>query len=330
MPIHLFIDTNVLLSFYAYAKDDIQELTKLDQLIKNETLKLYIPMQVIDEFARNREVKLALSISEFEKVGGKALPRFLSSYPEAQVYMDAVKDLDKARNDLVQKAREAAENKSFSVDNLVAKLFESAGFGIISSAMIDQARLRRELGKPPGKNGSLGDQMNWEYLLAIVPNGTDLYILSKDGDYQSAFKHGKAHQYLIDEWKRKKNGALHLESEIKPFLNAHFEFIKLAVDKEKQAAIDLLVYSGNFAATHFAISNLAPFVDALNQNDAETLCEAAIANSQIGWILSDSDLKDFYSEILEKFGKSIDPGLAAQISMGMTIEIDELKDEDQS
>lgn len=83
MLINLFIDTNVLLSFSAYASDDIEQLRKLEGLIENGTLRLYVPRQIADEFARNRKTKLAKSINEFEAKGSNALPRFLADSDEA-------------------------------------------------------------------------------------------------------------------------------------------------------------------------------------------------------------------------------------------------------
>lgn len=38
--LHLFIDANIFLSFYAYTNDDIEELRKLVSLIKTQQLKL--------------------------------------------------------------------------------------------------------------------------------------------------------------------------------------------------------------------------------------------------------------------------------------------------
>ena len=40
--LHLFIDTNIFLSFYAYTNDDVEELRKLISLIKTNQLKLYL------------------------------------------------------------------------------------------------------------------------------------------------------------------------------------------------------------------------------------------------------------------------------------------------
>jgi predicted nucleic acid-binding protein len=55
LKVHLFIDTNIFLSFYAYASDDVEELRKLTKLISTDQLKLYLTEQVRDEFYRNRE-----------------------------------------------------------------------------------------------------------------------------------------------------------------------------------------------------------------------------------------------------------------------------------
>ena len=56
---HLFIDTNVFLSFFHFAKDDLEELRKLSVLITKDQVRLHIPSQVIAEFWRNRDTKIA-------------------------------------------------------------------------------------------------------------------------------------------------------------------------------------------------------------------------------------------------------------------------------
>lgn len=312
MPaLHVFIDTNVFLSFYAYNSDDIEQLKKLSDLIKGGTLKLYVPQQVTEEFSRNREVKLAASIADFSQVGPKALPRFLADYEEAAAYHSALAGLSKARNALVQKATDDAATVSFAVDKLVIGLFQDAVPGLITDGMITKARLRRDVGNPPGKGSSLGDQINWEYLLATVPENTNLHIVSKDGDFQSAFKNGKPHQYLCEEWRKKKSGELILHKEIKPFLNNQFENIKLEVDKEKSAAINLLVNSGAFSVTHLAISQIDPLLDALTTEDAAQLIGAGLTNSQIKWIGTDADVSAFYNKLIASYGDQLDTSVIA-------------------
>lgn len=308
--LHLFVDTNVWLSFFAYSNDDIAQLSKLTDLISNGTLKLYVPEQVAHEFTRNREVKLAESIKEFTKNSIKAaVPRFLIGLPEAKAYDDLLDATLKAKNDLVQKAKDGAISRSFAVDELVANVFAAATIGDVTPEMIDNARLRRDIGNPPGKNNSLGDQINWEYLLATVPQNSTLHVVSRDGDFQSAMKNGHPHHYLCDEWKDVNKGELMLHTELKPFLNAQFAIIQLQVDKEKSAAIKLLVQSGSFATTHYGISMVNAFFDALTKEDAEELLQAGVDNQQIRWIHADDDVKWFYKRLLTTFAGQFSPGL---------------------
>lgn len=112
---------------------------------------------------------------------------------------------------------------------------------------------------------------------------------------------GRPHNYLVDEWKAVNGGDLCLHVELKPFLNAQFENIKLAVDKEKTAAIKLLVGSGSFATTHLAVGMVLTFFDALTAEDANILIEAGIDNQQIRWIADDADVCYFYRKLLKAF-----------------------------
>jgi predicted nucleic acid-binding protein len=88
--LHLFIDTNIFLSFYAYTNDDVEELRKLISLIKTNQLKLYLTGQVRDEFNRNREAKLRDSLREFRKlVVSDSIPRFMEKYASIKAYRDS-------------------------------------------------------------------------------------------------------------------------------------------------------------------------------------------------------------------------------------------------
>jgi len=58
-PINLFIDTNVLLSFYHLTSDDLEELKKLAVLVRQGKVRLLLPEHVKTEFRRNRANKIA-------------------------------------------------------------------------------------------------------------------------------------------------------------------------------------------------------------------------------------------------------------------------------
>jgi predicted nucleic acid-binding protein len=298
--IHAFIDTNVFLSFYAYTNDDIEQLRKLVSLIKTDQLRLYFTKQVEDEFRRNREGKLRESLKEFEKVAGSSgVPRFMESYPAIGDFRRAVEQTLKAKDEAIQQAKREAETNSLAADKLFEAIKSAAGIIKRTKLDLEKAQIRMALGNPPGKEGSLGDAINWEILLRVVPDDAELYIISKDGDFRSALSNAP-NRFLTDEWQSKKTGNLFLRDQLKPFLAEHFPKIQLAIDAEKRAAMDKLINSPNFATTHSAISSLVPFLETFTAEDMSELLRAFEANGQVGWIASDPDVKAFYFQVLNR------------------------------
>jgi predicted nucleic acid-binding protein len=307
--LHLFIDTNIFLSFYAYTNDDVEELRKLISLIKTNQLKLYLTGQVRDEFNRNREAKLRDSLREFRKlVVSDSIPRFMEKYASIKAYRDSRKNLLKAQDDAIIEANKEAKQGSIGADTLFRDLSTAAGIINLTDEVYDSALRRTQLGNPPGKDHSLGDRINWEILIAQIPDGTDLHIVSKDGDFGSPL--GSApNSFLVDEWATKKKSTLFLHDQLKPLLKEYFPHIKLAIDAEKRVAMERLINSGTFAWTHSAISGLTPFIDVLTSEDIHELVTAAEINSQIGAIITDEDVYTFFSKLLEigQAGGNINP-----------------------
>lgn len=301
-PIHLFIDTNIFLSFYAYSKDNLEELKKVVSLIKTGQLKLYIPQQVIHEYYRRREDKLATSLKEFEGISTPGIPRYIEELDAATPYKEAIENARKARNELANFVRAQAEKRELAADKLINEIVEAAGFIKRTDEVYEAALKRMKVGNPPGKADSLGDRINWETLLANAEQEAELHIVSKDGDFKSPLNPTRPHLFLIAEWKEKKKGELKLHSELKPFLSSVFPNIKFAVDVEKKSAISYLVNSGSFASTHDAIAKLTPFMDAISKEEFIEIVDAALNNSQINWISCDSDVRAFYYELIK--GKS--------------------------
>src|SRR5713226_1417388 len=257
--LHSFIDTNAFLSFFAYTKDDVEELRKLTSLIKTQQLKLYLTEQVRDEFYRNREKKLHDSIAQFEKSTESAgIPRFMTDYPQIADYTKSLNELRKAKDEALQRAKKEAVSEKLGADSLFRELVKAAGLTGITKADYAAATRRLRRGNPPGKEDSLGDRINWEILLRVVPDESELHRVSKDGDYVSPLDATAPNGFLQDEWEKKKHATLFLHAELKPFLAQHFPKIKLAVDVEKRAAIDRLKESGSFARTHNATAELGP------------------------------------------------------------------------
>lgn len=304
--LHVFIDTNIWLSFYAYNKDDLEQLQKVITLINSSKLKVYTNDQLRDEFYRNREKKLQESIKEFSKISiPKGMPRYMNAYHEADEYRKTVALYEKLRDSLVNRAKEEAQAKTLEADKLFASIIEATMPIKLTDETIQKALARQLRGNPPGKPNSLGDQIHWEVLLAEVPEGSDLHIVSKDGDFASSLNPRAADQFLVDEWAEKKKGTLSVHSELRPFLNSKFSDIKLVVDAEKADAISRLVNSGSFASTHAAIESLALFTDDLSLEEASTLLTAATNNSQISMIRLDDDVRKFYEKLKVKFADKL-------------------------
>lgn len=85
------------------------------------------------------------------------------------------------------------------------------------------------------------------------------------------------------------------------------------VDKQVREAIGHLENSGSFATTHAAIANLGKYSHLFDPTDATLLFNAAVDNAQVGWIISDEDVNDFYLKLTSKFLTAVDPNLASQI-----------------
>ncbi len=297
--LHLFIDTNIFLSFYAYTNDDVEELRKLISLIKTNQLKLYLTAQVKDEFNRNREAKLRDSLREFRKLAvSDSIPRFMEKYASIKSYRTSRTTLLKAQDDAIIEAMKEAEQGSIGADSLFRDLSNAAGIIKLNTTVYDSAVHRMQLGNPPGKDHSLGDRINWEVLIAEVPEGTDLHIVSKDGDFGSPLR-SAPNSFLVDEWTTEKKGTLFLHEQLKPLLKEYFPQIKLAIDAEKRLAMENLIDSASFAWTHVAISRLSPFIDVLTSEDIHELVAAAENNSQIEAIITDDDVHTFFSKLLQ-------------------------------
>jgi predicted nucleic acid-binding protein len=328
---HLFIDTNVLLGFYSYSNDDLKELEKLVNILKTNVVKLYITQQVVDEFYRNRDSKLSESFDVFRPFGNISCPSFMTSLPEHKAFAKALKNYKEARKALADKARSQADARELLADQLFARIVEQASVIRIDDTAYDAADRRARLGNPPGKSSNtIGDELNWELLLAHVPKGSDLHIITKDGDYSSKLNPGQPKVFLADEWKKRKAGCLLLHEQISLFFKANYPDEDFSLDIEKKESIDALIGSPNFASTHAAIALLDPYIDFLSEEEAEEVVQGALSNSQVAWIASDSDVEAFLTKMLNAHGDAISPTLKKRLEEALGIDNEDDKEPDQN
>ncbi|HEY3320488.1 MAG TPA: PIN domain-containing protein [Planctomycetota bacterium] len=295
---HLFVDTNIFLSFYHLTSEELEELRKLIVLMDQGRLVLHLPDQVKDEFWRNRESKIADALKRLrEQAMPSQFPQACKDYPEYELLRESIKAFRENHSRLSNKLADDVKAVTLHADAIIQGLFSKAQKHPISSGVVERARLRLELGNPPGKSGSLGDAVNWEILLSDVPTQSDLYFVSEDSDYCSPLDEYQFNQYLSLEWRSQKSSNLFFFRKLSAFFREKFPEIKLASELARDGLIEDLRQSNTFAQTHLVIANLAKYAD-FSDAQVESIFEAALSNSQVNMILGDTDVREFLTALI--------------------------------
>lgn len=305
--INLFIDTNVLLSFFHFTSDDLDRLHKLAALVKVGKVALWIPDQVRDEVRRNRDKKIAEALKGLkERTWKLSWPQMCKDYSEYETLQSLIRTAEEHFDGLLRQLDTDISKGSLKADRVLGELFDSATRVAVPREIVAAARLRVDVGNPPGKQGSLGDAVNWESLLEAVPHGEELSFVSDDKDYFSPLDDCQFNSFLSDEWRTKKEAGITFYRRLTPFFNAKNLDISLAgIDEEKDQAIAALAQSHNFTTTHWVVAKLATF-DAFSPRQAEDLARAALDNNQVNWILDDEDVYRLMSHVLAVHGDSME------------------------
>ncbi|MFT4907567.1 MAG: hypothetical protein ACI978_001650 [Oleispira sp.] len=170
----IFIDANIYLRFYDSSGNKFRGLLKTLVELKDQ---IFITEQIYNEIQRN---KLSVSLKSFfnnSKLIGvikkTTLPEHLDSGVDEKLKAwnedraEIIKDeerLKKEYSEIVSDTLHSIMASEDNVSNELSKIFTSVHSA--SSEEIITARLRKELGNPPGKSSDpLGDQLIWEQFL---------------------------------------------------------------------------------------------------------------------------------------------------------------------
>lgn len=317
----IFIDTNVFLTFYHFSNDDLEELRKLAVILDDKQHTLYVTDQVQDELKRNREAKIADALNKFQTQKFEdQFPQMCKEYPEYQQMRKAIRVFYENKQVIREKLVDDIENSTLKADLIIRELIEKAERHSTNEELIGKARLRVELGNPPGKNGSLGDAINWETLLAEVPEQEDLYFISGDKDYASPMSKSAEDslfsEYLSTEWADRKESKIFFYPRLSKFLNEQFPDIKLARELERILAIRALVESGSFDMTHSAITRISR-IENFTPTEVDEIADAIVSNAQIGWIISDRDVNRFAKNLLINYGDVMDAAKKENLELSL-------------
>ena len=304
---HLFIDTNIYLTFYHFSSDDLEELKKLLVAVDNKKIQLYITEQVINEFRRNREAKIAdaLKIFNSQKLPDQ-FPQICKSYEEYNTLRELLKSFSKTRAQLLEILRDDIDSNECGADKIINGLFDKATILELDDDILEAAKNRVILGNPPGINNSYGDSVNWELLLKHFPDDEDLHFITEDTkDYSSKIEKGKLSEFLSLEWQDKGKSSLYYYTKLSDFLRSEFPNIKLASELEKELAINSFASSSKFSSTKSAIRKLRNFTE-FSDSEMIEIIEASTTNNQIYWIGNDSIVKNFLLGIIKGRGDVLD------------------------
>lgn len=291
---YLFIDTNIWLSLFHLSENDWEQFSTLENVLSDE-IKLLIPKQVVDEFYRNRDSKIADALSKFKLIKLQT-PNIIKQHEEYDELYNLQKEFSRKFEKIKDSVIQDIKDRNTKADKLISKFFESATE--VPEESVLKARLRYIKGNPPGKNNSYGDAINWEFLLKEVPDDTPLFIITDDKDYYSKLTNkDEINLFLKEEWKAKKNSEVLIFPSLKSFFDQHLKKIKLIDENKKEELIDALEQSGAFAITHLVIAELEKYTD-WNDEQIQRLCQICKENSQIYLIIEDGDVSNFYSNLL--------------------------------
>lgn len=294
---HVFIDTNILLNFFHFTKEDIDALSSVFASHEHGAATVHLTEQVCDEFLRNRENKIKDALKKFKDVKFAAqLPAFMKQYEEYELIRQKSAELQELAKAISQKVDVDVIENGLLTDTLIKDIFNKSNPIETTPELFGKAHMRMSLGNPPGKNGSMGDAVNWMALLEAVPNGEDLHVISEDGDFYSAIDENRPHPFLKQEWKKKKQAEVFVYRTLSSFLKKHFDGVAFSYDKTKDALIESLAKSGSFADTHYLIAKLEQF-GYYSLNEVQRILSAALVNNQFGWIINDPDVYTFLKRV---------------------------------
>ncbi len=316
----LFIDTNILLSFYSLNQEDLAELTKLIDAIERQQITLLLTDQIIDEFNRNREQRIEGAIKSLRtQTFNPQFPQLCEDYPEIEHLREALKHYEREHGGLTAKILADIKAKNLKSDRIIQSLFSFGKQLSGNGEIVYRARMRMSVGNPPGKNNSLGDAINWECLLAEIPEGEDLYFVTGDKDYCSALNDDEFSDFLMDEWTRKKQTKIYFYKRLSSFCKERFPDIALASVRDKEFLIRDLVNSQSIAATQSAIDKLSYYSE-FTAAQVNTIVAAALTNRHVVWSIEDNLVGNFLRSVVANNERYLDPASLAKIGELLNIE----------
>lgn len=300
MVIRVFLDTNILLSFYELSREDNNKLGTIFTLDGQSEIKLVVTDHLEREFWRRRASVIASTLKTVGELRLPAIPEMGAALAEAADFNKLKKSLASAHKTFLAALNEKIHSQTLFADILVKGIFAVADRLDVDAEIMSRARDRVDCGSPPGKRGELGDAINWELLMTIPKTTNHLVIVTNDRDFIDPLSQTSINTFLEMEWGSKHKAKLSYFSNLTLFLDQFFPKIELHSFTQVDHTISELAGSGNFATTHEVMSKLSA-VAFFSVKQVNYLVQVLSQNSQIHWIFGDTDVKSFYSDLLANY-----------------------------
>ena len=176
----IFIDTNIFLDFYRIRKSNVS-LKYLEEIEKHFDLIITIS-QVEMEFKKNRQSVILESIGEVKKINNVniSVPAILSDAKAVEMIEKSKKNISKKQKELRERIEKILKNPTYNdpVFKSLQKLFSyKSDINLnrenkVRFTIRNLAKKRFLLGYPPRKktNNSIGDAVNWEWIIRCAEN----------------------------------------------------------------------------------------------------------------------------------------------------------------
>ena len=176
----IFIDTNIFLDFYRIRKSNVS-LKYLEEIEKHFDL-IITTSQVEMEFKKNRQSVILESIGEVKKINNVniSVPAILSDAKAVEMIEKWKKNISKKQKELRERIEKILKNPTYNdpVFKSLQKLFSyKSDINLnrenkVRFTIRNLAKKRFLLGYPPRKktNNSIGDAVNWEWIIRCAEN----------------------------------------------------------------------------------------------------------------------------------------------------------------
>lgn len=211
----IFIDANIYLRFYDTSGNKFKSLLQtLVELKEN----IFITEQICNEVQRNKlSVAINSFLANYKSLGIQktSLPEHLDNNADEKLkqwndsrqnIIQGERKLKKEYSQIVSSTLQSIMVSEDNVSKVLSTIFTSAQSP--STEEIVAARLRKELGNPPGKtDDSLGDQLTWEQFLTQYST-QEIWFITADRDYLTEYSGNYfLNPYLYNELKIKSDNA---------------------------------------------------------------------------------------------------------------------------